>query len=36
MGFDIKPMICSVLAVFLAPFRVDRPLNVSGIERMIH
>ena len=36
VGFDIKPLICSVVAVFHATFRVDRPLNISGIERMSH
>ena len=36
VGFDIRPLICSVLDEFLAPFGVVRPLNISGIERMSH
>ena len=34
--FDLRPLICSVLVEFLAPFGVVRPLNFSGIERMSH
>ena len=36
VGFDIRPLICSVLDAFVAPFGVVRPMNVSGIGRMSH
>ena len=36
MGFDIRPLICSVLDAFIAPFEVVRPLNVSGIGKISH
>ena len=36
MGFDIRPLICSVSDAFLALFGVVRPLDISGIRRMRH